>query len=164
MFHASDATLSFVGLPFKVVPFPLSEAQARLVAAVLSGRAVLPPAEQQAKEIAEERAALQAAGGRNLHEMSASMWRYVSGLYELAGVAESPRHALCDRIYAEVRARMRSMPTSYREGQYTLHVAAGEAGGGWFEVQHPTHPLGREDTEGAVDVAARWRGGGRECR
>ena len=36
-------TLSFIGLPWKVVPFPLFELQARYHARVLSGRATPPP-------------------------------------------------------------------------------------------------------------------------
>lgn len=36
------ASLSFIGLPFKVVPFPQFEVQARLVARLLSGKAALP--------------------------------------------------------------------------------------------------------------------------
>ena len=35
-------TLSFVGLPWKIVPFPLYELQARWVARLLSGRVQLP--------------------------------------------------------------------------------------------------------------------------
>lgn len=37
------AGLSFIGLPFKVVPFPQFEVQTRLVARLLSGNAQLPP-------------------------------------------------------------------------------------------------------------------------
>lgn len=37
------AGLSFIGLPFKVVPFPQFEVQTRLVARLLSGNAKLPP-------------------------------------------------------------------------------------------------------------------------
>jgi aliphatic glucosinolate S-oxygenase len=38
-------TLSFVGLPWKVVPFPQFELQAKWVARALSGRALLPSAD-----------------------------------------------------------------------------------------------------------------------
>ena len=43
LFWAPDASLSFVGLQWKTVPFPLVTAQASLVAAVLSGAVELPP-------------------------------------------------------------------------------------------------------------------------
>ena len=36
-------SLSFVGLPWKIVPFPLYELQSRWVARLLSGRVQLPP-------------------------------------------------------------------------------------------------------------------------
>jgi hypothetical protein len=36
------ATLSFMGLPFKIVPFPQFELQAKYIARLLSGKAQLP--------------------------------------------------------------------------------------------------------------------------
>lgn len=38
-------TLAFIGLPWKVLPFPQMELQSKWVARVLSGRAALPPAQ-----------------------------------------------------------------------------------------------------------------------
>ena len=38
LFFAKDPSLTFVGLPYKIVPFPLMEHQARWIAHYLSGR------------------------------------------------------------------------------------------------------------------------------
>jgi len=43
VFYGAAPTLAFVGLPQRVVPFPLAEAQAAVVARVYSGRLALPP-------------------------------------------------------------------------------------------------------------------------
>ncbi|KAI9028742.1 hypothetical protein DFJ74DRAFT_500016 [Hyaloraphidium curvatum] len=45
LFLAADPTLAFLGLPTKVIPFPLAEHQAELVRAVWTGRAVVPDPE-----------------------------------------------------------------------------------------------------------------------
>ena len=46
LFHAAlRERLTFIGLPFKIVPFPQFELQTKLVARVLSGRAQLPGTE-----------------------------------------------------------------------------------------------------------------------
>ncbi|KAH8695537.1 putative flavin dependent monooxygenase [Talaromyces proteolyticus] len=43
IFYSPRPTLAFVGLPQRIVPFPVSEAQAALIARVFSGRLELPP-------------------------------------------------------------------------------------------------------------------------
>jgi hypothetical protein len=43
IFYHPRPTLAFVGLPQRIVPFPVSEAQAALIARVFSGRLELPP-------------------------------------------------------------------------------------------------------------------------
>lgn len=47
---AAAPTLSFVGLPWKVVPFPQFELQARWIARVLAGAAQLPPREVRCQD------------------------------------------------------------------------------------------------------------------
>lgn len=53
LFHAQfpDGTLAFLTIPFRVVPFPLAEVQAHLIARVLSGRIKLPSTEKMILEI-----------------------------------------------------------------------------------------------------------------
>ena len=55
-------TLGFVGLCWKVVPFPQFELQAAWVAAVLAGRARLPPRGDMEREVAEAAAELASRG------------------------------------------------------------------------------------------------------
>lgn len=63
--------LTLLGLPYKVVPFPLCEAQARRAARALSGEAPMPGREEMAAVAAADDARRQAAGiaRRHAHRM-----------------------------------------------------------------------------------------------
>jgi hypothetical protein len=81
--------LSLVGLPFKVVPFPLMEAQARRIGAALSGAAPLPLPADLAVRAAAQAAARDAAGipPRHAHCLSgARQWEYMEALAAEAAV------------------------------------------------------------------------------
>ncbi|KAA8521868.1 hypothetical protein F0562_012510 [Nyssa sinensis] len=54
--------LSFVGLPFKVVPFPLLEFQSKWIAGVLSGRLALPSPEEMLEDVEAFYLRLEASG------------------------------------------------------------------------------------------------------
>jgi thioredoxin reductase len=53
LFHADfpDGTLSFVAVPYRIVPFPLAEVQAHLIARILCGKISLPSREEMMNEI-----------------------------------------------------------------------------------------------------------------
>ena len=59
---AAAPTLSFIGLPWKVVPFPQFELQARWIARVLAGAALLPPREVRHRVTAGSKAKRQTGG------------------------------------------------------------------------------------------------------
>ncbi|EED17348.1 flavin dependent monooxygenase, putative [Talaromyces stipitatus ATCC 10500] len=46
IFYYPQPTLTFIGLPLKIIPFPLSEGQAAVIARAYSGRLSLPPLEE----------------------------------------------------------------------------------------------------------------------
>ena len=54
--------LSFLGLPWKVVPFPQHELQAKLVARLLSGRAQLPSREEMEQDVESNYLEMEAEG------------------------------------------------------------------------------------------------------
>ena len=58
----TPGTLSFIGLPWKVVPFPQHELQAKLVARVLSGRACLPSRSEMENSIKKRQELMEAMG------------------------------------------------------------------------------------------------------
>eukprot|EP01018_Ginkgo_biloba_P037373 Gb_30033 [translate_table: standard] len=55
-------SLSFVGLPWKVIPFPLCELQSKWIACTLSGKAVLPSEEDMMESVTDFYAHIEAVG------------------------------------------------------------------------------------------------------
>ncbi len=111
-------TLAFVGLPFQVVPFPLFEAQARFVAAILSGRAHLPSQADRAATEANLVERLQAKGvpRRSYFQYDERQFAYIN---ELARRAEAdplpPGFAELKRVVAAERQRD---PDGFRDKRY----------------------------------------------
>lgn len=80
LFYIPDPTLAFVGVPFYTATFRFFEYQAIAVAAVLSGRAWLPTAEEMRREYGErvKRKGL----GRALHDMKVEEAEYVKEIVD----------------------------------------------------------------------------------
>ncbi|KAL8819226.1 MAG: hypothetical protein Q9191_007777, partial [Dirinaria sp. TL-2023a] len=60
IFHMAHPTLAFVEMPEKIVPFPLAECQAAIIARIWSGRLSLPPLQEMqdwAKQVVKDRGA-----------------------------------------------------------------------------------------------------------
>ncbi|CAN6288828.1 unnamed protein product [Urochloa humidicola] len=70
--------LSFIGLPWKVIPFPLFELQSKWVAKVLSGQIVLPSKEEMMEDVKAFYSKLQACGWpkRYTHNFSDCQFEY----------------------------------------------------------------------------------------
>ncbi|KAL8970837.1 MAG: hypothetical protein Q9183_001336 [Haloplaca sp. 2 TL-2023] len=67
IFHIRHPTLAFLEVPEMIVPFPLAEAQAAVVARVWSGRLTLPPYEEMGKWVEDVRTAK--GEGRSMHAL-----------------------------------------------------------------------------------------------
>lgn len=129
VFCTALPSLSFIGLCLRICPFPQFALQAEWIAAVLTGRKVLPSREEMMRdeeEDYEERLNL----GIPLHKMHIlgdRQWMYNNMLAELAGVAPlSPAvHSLYDHV-----AKLRSEQLStYRNSNFCLD------GNEWFEFK-----------------------------
>jgi cation diffusion facilitator CzcD-associated flavoprotein CzcO len=159
--------LSFLGLPWKVVPFPLMQAQARLVARLLSGRAPAPlPSEpEMLAAVAAEGAARRARGApeRHAHVLGGEQWAYNAELLRLCGDG-------VDGGEGDKEGEA-PVPGSWRARMYS---AAGEN----KRAPHPGGPSAYRDRwegaeaegtalEAAAEFEALWRarkGGGRGGR
>ncbi|GLC56964.1 hypothetical protein PLESTB_001168300 [Pleodorina starrii] len=109
--------LSFVGLPWKVVPFPQFQLQSKLIARLLSGRVQLPSREQMDADIAAHFEAMQTQGlpMRYVHMQGQQQFTYNDLLVRLCGpdVAPLPRwRAELNRI---IGAYKRERPEDYRD-------------------------------------------------
>jgi thioredoxin reductase len=128
LFHVEHTSLCFMGLPHSVVPFPLFSLQARLVAAVYSGRVILPSAsERMALCEADKKARNQAClRTKDAHYLGSMQWDYNRRLAKLAGVFDEELDAelrLREGIYnysSAARPAFPGAPDVYRDRQYSV--------------------------------------------
>ncbi|KAF7062599.1 hypothetical protein CFC21_069174 [Triticum aestivum] len=107
--------ISFIGLPFKAIPFLVFQLQSSWVAGVLSGRIELPPPKEMMQDVAAFYTDMEACGRpkRFTHDLGASLFEYEDWLVERCGLEriEEWRKA----IYVAARGRVRDRPESYRD-------------------------------------------------
>ncbi|KAL0395321.1 UNVERIFIED_CONTAM: Flavin-containing monooxygenase FMO GS-OX-like 4 [Sesamum latifolium] len=108
-------SLSFIGLPWKVVPFPLFEFQSKWIAGVLSGRIPLPSKEEMMTDTEAFYSSLEASGipKRYTHRLDADQFEYDDWLAAKSGspLTEEWRK----KMYFAAGRRKRSMPEMYRD-------------------------------------------------
>lgn len=92
IFYAPQPTLSFLALNQRVIPFPIAEAQASVVARVYSGRLSLPPYGEMQKW--EQETIAEVGDGRNFHLLPFPKdGNYINAMSNWASSA-SPQEAL----------------------------------------------------------------------
>ena len=115
LFYIPDPTLVFPALPFKILPLPLSEAQAAVVARIWSGRLSLP---SQLNMFAWERDRLRARGDKKaFHAMEKGEdFEYQNWLWDWAASAPRERGRMA-RKWTEkekwIRARLPDIRKAY---------------------------------------------------
>ncbi|PIN26670.1 Flavin-containing monooxygenase [Handroanthus impetiginosus] len=108
--------LSFVGLPWKVVPFPLIEIQCKWIAGILSGRIPLESKEEMTADIEAFNASLEATGvpKRYTHRMGEhQQFEYDDWL--AAKSSSPPTEEWRKQMYFVTGRRKRSTPETYRD-------------------------------------------------
>ncbi|KAH9777343.1 Flavin-containing monooxygenase FMO GS-OX-like 4 [Citrus sinensis] len=107
--------LSFVGLPWKVIPFPLCEYQSKWIAGVLSGQIVLPSQEEMMEDTKAFYSTLEASGTpkRYTHNMGDYQFDYDNWLAEQCGYlgVEGWRK----QMYNAVSKNRLTRPETYRD-------------------------------------------------
>ncbi|KAJ1479650.1 hypothetical protein T484DRAFT_1958430, partial [Baffinella frigidus] len=106
-------SLAFVGLPAKIVPFPLMEMQARYLAMVWAGQIALPPEEEMARDAAVWEKQQEALPDKYFHLMGGGQFGYNDDLARLCSVAPLP--AWRKRMYADCSRNKRAFPDTYRD-------------------------------------------------
>lgn len=83
LFYIDDPTIAFIGLPLKIVPFRLDEAQAAVVARLWAGRLELPSTKEMRRW--EEGVIAERGAGKAFHDLSFSKeFEYHDELLDLA--------------------------------------------------------------------------------
>ncbi|KAF9613974.1 hypothetical protein IFM89_014167 [Coptis chinensis] len=107
--------LSFIGLPWKVIPFPLVELQSKWVAGILSGRISLPSQEEMMSDVEAFYLTLEAAGvpKRYTHNLGNCQFEYNDWL--AAECRSSPSQEWRKQMYAANRMNRAIRPETYRD-------------------------------------------------
>ncbi|KAK9927507.1 hypothetical protein M0R45_024688 [Rubus argutus] len=108
-------SLSFVGLPWKVVPFPLFELQSKWISGLLSNRITLPSEEEMMEDVRAFYTSLEASGipKRYTHNMGDYQFEYDDWLAAQCGcpVSEEWRK----QMYLAVSKNRRARRETYRD-------------------------------------------------
>ncbi|KAL9663683.1 hypothetical protein QQ045_019074 [Rhodiola kirilowii] len=107
--------LSFVGLPWKVIPFPLFELQSKWIAGVLSGRISLPSQEEMKQDIQAFYAKLEADGvpKRYTHNCADCQFEYGDWLALQCGCHGSEEWR--KEMYTQSSKTRHAKPDTYRD-------------------------------------------------
>ncbi|CAA7022613.1 unnamed protein product [Microthlaspi erraticum] len=116
--------LSFMGIPWKVVPFPLFELQGKWIAGVLSGRIMLPSKEDMMGEIKSFYATLEAQGipKRYTHQMGNAQFEYNDWLASQCGCSGTEEWR--KEMYLTTGVRRRAHPETYRDEWEDYHLVS----------------------------------------
>ncbi|KAL6642724.1 hypothetical protein ACP70R_020905 [Stipagrostis hirtigluma subsp. patula] len=107
--------LSFIGVPWKVIPFPLFELQSKWVAAVLSERIKLPSKDEMIEEVKAYYSELESRGWprRYTHNFSNCQFEYDDWLAEQCSYP--PIEEWRKLMYAANAKNKKARPESYRD-------------------------------------------------
>ncbi|KAK7252669.1 hypothetical protein RIF29_36781 [Crotalaria pallida] len=107
--------LSFVGLPWKVVPFPMFERQSNWIAGTLSNRIALPSKEEMTEDIEAFYSSLEASGTPKhyTHKMSDDQWDYNNWISDQCGFPAIEEWRI--QMYEATSKNRVLRPESYRD-------------------------------------------------
>ncbi|MXY56108.1 MAG: NAD(P)-binding protein [Gammaproteobacteria bacterium] len=110
-----DPSLAFIGLPFRVVPFPLFQRQARWFARALACRFPLPSPADRCRMHCDEIDTLRAAGvaERHFHRLEDGQMDYMNRLAAQCGDRKVPDWFVA--LWREHNANARRHPNDYRD-------------------------------------------------
>ncbi len=110
-----DPRLAFIGLPYRVVPFPQFEIQAKYWTATLTGRIPLPPKQERQTWLATHEANLRAAGvpESRFYEHGDRQFTYYDDLAAACGAPPLPSEFA--PLNATVAESRHASPHSYRD-------------------------------------------------
>lgn len=107
--------LSFVGLPWKIAPFPQFEFQSEWIAGILSGRISLPSPDEMMKDVEAFYASLQASGvpKRYTHNMTGYQFEYNDWIATQCGSPKTEEWR--KKMYSAASLGRKERPETYRD-------------------------------------------------
>ncbi|GLU05604.1 hypothetical protein SLE2022_226970 [Rubroshorea leprosula] len=107
--------LSFIGIPWKIVPFPVFELQSKWVAGVLSGRSMLPSQEEMMEEVKAFYSTIGASGipKRYTHFMDEAQFEYCNWLAAQCGCSVYEKWR--EQMFRACNKNRRVRPETYRD-------------------------------------------------
>jgi len=123
-------SLSFIGLPWKIVPFPLFQLQSQWIAQLLSGRAAVPSQSEMQVSIDELERSLAPIGPiprRHAHMLGDDQFEYNNMLADRCNLPRLPEWRR--KLYKYTGTNKRSRPEEYRdkfEDDDIIHEAVNE--------------------------------------
>ena len=130
-FSALHPSLAFIGLQFRVLPFPYFELQVKWILGVWSGAKRLPSTVAMLQDAKEELRG-QIARGIPLHRahfLGPLQWDFYKHLSELGG--STPLDPMLQSLYTHIVKCRVSDPQGYKERGYAISSESDE---GWTEV------------------------------
>ncbi|EEY69261.1 flavin-binding monooxygenase-like protein [Phytophthora infestans T30-4] len=122
LFAIEDPTAAFVGLPFSNLPFLCFQLQARWIARVFGGSAVLPSKEDMYADFFAYLGTLK-DGVRKLHQLGARQKDYFTYLAALSNFQVGEE---IHEIYEDARFLRQNFPYNYRTAEFTQDEATGK--------------------------------------
>ncbi|GMP95878.1 hypothetical protein CsSME_00044757 [Camellia sinensis var. sinensis] len=116
--------LSFVGLPWKVIPFPLCEIQSKWIAGVLSGRIALPSSGEMMADVEAFYRTLDVSGipKRYTHNLAASQFEYYDWLAAECGYPAAEKWR--NQMYSAATKNRMARPETYRDEWDDQHLVS----------------------------------------
>jgi len=120
LIHAGFPTMSFIGIPMKVCPFPLFDRQVRFVVATLDGRFQLPSTDEMWDAVRKEMEAYVAAGKdpQRFHMFYTAQWAYNDKLAEMVGF--EPLWAVVIDLFESVYPKRKDDLRGYRSQSFKI--------------------------------------------
>ncbi|KAG7388700.1 Flavin-containing monooxygenase FMO GS-OX1 [Phytophthora pseudosyringae] len=122
LFAIEDPTAAFVGLPFSNLPFLCFQLQARWIARVFGGSALLPSKEDMYDDFFAYLGTLK-GGVRKLHQLGVRQKDYFT---ELAALSNFEVGEEIHEIYEDARFLRQNFPCSYRTAEFRQDEATGK--------------------------------------
>ena len=119
IFSIHHPSLSFVGLPWRVAPFPLFHYQTNFIASILSGEKTLPSPEEMLSDLQKDREERREKGlpEKYAQMMGEMQWEYCSTIASLSG--QPLDFPIRKGIYSDCSAARRADPLTYRNRIYS---------------------------------------------